>query len=160
VPPSQGSAELRSRDFSRFPFPRTNFRGLLNRPRVHNTPVHIKLLREGTQGWRTKREYPKPEVAAHMMKFSDTLFELKPGELIPDWVRDPVDHGHVAFAILNLPLGPDEEEEGPGLPPGMPPGFMQPGMLAGGFGIQIGPVTTVGQVLADMGLAPGGVPPP
>jgi hypothetical protein len=128
---------------------------LLNRPRIHHTPIHPKPPQEKFEGWTTKREYPKPKVAEHMIKFCDGFSKLKLEERTADWAEDALDHGHVAFAFLNLPFEPEEEGEGPGLPPGMPPSFM-----AGGFGIQIGPVTTVGQVLADMGLPPGGGPPP
>jgi hypothetical protein len=96
-----------------------------------------------------------------MIKFSDTVFTLKAEERTRELADDALDHGHLAYAVLNLPFDSEEEGDDPGLPPGfLPPGFPPPGLLAGGIGIQIGPVTTVGQVLADMGMAPGGNPPP
>ncbi|KAI4755367.1 hypothetical protein E4T52_08287 [Aureobasidium sp. EXF-3400] len=143
-----GKAELRSKNFGRSKTSCVNFQGLLSRPRVHNTPVHIKPPREALQGWTTKRKDLKPEVAAHMIEYTDRISKSKFAERSPALAEEALNHGHVAPVILNLLLEPEEMQEGPALPPGMPPGF-----LAGGFGIQVGPVTTVGQVLADMGMS-------
>ncbi|KAG9703407.1 hypothetical protein KCU69_g5942, partial [Aureobasidium melanogenum] len=115
-----GEAEPWKKDFGRFSFPCINFQGLLNSPRIHNTPVHPRPLRGIHHGWAPKQGFPKPEVAAHM-----------------------------THAFLNLPREP-EEEGGPGIPPGFPQGI---------FGIEVGPVTTVGEFFASMGM-PNGPPPP
>ena len=137
-------------------FPCANFQGLLASPRVYNTPVYPKPPREIFRGWTTKQEFPKPEVAANMTKFVDDFCKLKPEERVSNWTGDGLHHGHIANVFLNLLREPDEEEEEDlDLPPGFPPGILPPGFLAGGFGIQVGPVSTVGQVLAGMGI-PGG----
>ncbi|KAG9697863.1 hypothetical protein KCU95_g5300, partial [Aureobasidium melanogenum] len=144
-----GEAEPWKRDFGRFSFPCINFQGLLNRSRIHSTPVHPRPLRGTHHGWATKQGFPKPDVAADMMKFVDDFSKLKPEERTHEWTDKALDHGHFASAFLNLPREPEEVGD-----PGMPPDFPQ-----GIFGIQVGPVTTVGELFASMGM-PNGPPPP
>ncbi|KAG9593527.1 hypothetical protein KCU97_g6057, partial [Aureobasidium melanogenum] len=144
-----GEAEPWKNDFGRFSFPCINFQGLLNSPRIHNTPVHPIPPRGVPQGWATKQGFPKPEVAAHMTQYVDDFSKLKFEERTHDWTDKALDHGHFASAFLNLPREP-EEEGGPGMPPGLPAGI---------FGIEAGPVTTVGEFFASMGM-PNGPPPP
>ncbi|KAH0291789.1 hypothetical protein M436DRAFT_62890 [Aureobasidium namibiae CBS 147.97] len=151
-----GEAELRSNNFGSFPISCVNFQGLLNRPRLHKTLSKPKPPREAFQGWAFPRDFPKPEVAAHMTKFSDDIVKLKFEERNPGLAEDALDHGHVPFVVLNFPREPEEE---PDLPPGFPPGILPPGLLAGGFGIQVGPVTTLGALMGNMGM-PGGAPQP
>ncbi|KAG9516178.1 hypothetical protein KCU93_g9230, partial [Aureobasidium melanogenum] len=139
-----GEAEPWKRDFGRFSFPCINFQGLLNSPRIHNTPIHPRPPRGSHHGWATKQGFPKPEVAAHMTEFVDDFSKLKFEERTHDWTDKALDHGHFANAFLNLPREPEEDD------PGMPPGI---------FGIQVGPVTTVGELFASMGM-PNGPPPP
>ncbi|KAG9724208.1 hypothetical protein KCU73_g13488, partial [Aureobasidium melanogenum] len=79
-----------------------------------------------------------------MTEFVDDFSKLKFEERTHDWTDKALDHGHFANAFLNLPREPEEDD------PGMPPGI---------FGIQVGPVTTVGELFASMGM-PNGPPPP
>ncbi|KAH0276458.1 hypothetical protein KCU91_g3846, partial [Aureobasidium melanogenum] len=144
-----GEAEPWKKDFGRFSFPCINFQGLLNSPRIHNTPVHPTTPRGVLQGWATKQGFPEPEVAAHMTQYVDDFSKLKFEERTHDWTDKALDHGHFASAFLNLPREP-EEEGGPGMPPGFPADI---------FGIEVGPVTTVGEFFASMGM-PNGPPPP
>jgi hypothetical protein len=63
-----------------------------------------------------------------MIKFSDTVFTLKAEERTRELADDALDHGHLAYAVLNLPFDSEEEGHDPGLPPGfLPPGFLPPG---------------------------------
>jgi hypothetical protein len=128
-----------------------NSRGLLNRPRVLNTPVHLSPPREDLQDWATKREYPKPKVAKHMIKFFDDFSKLKLAERTDEWGDENFIHSHVAFAFPNPPHEPEEEDDDPGFPPGFPPS----GVVAGGI-IQVGAVTTLGQLMGQMGMPGGG----
>lgn len=153
-----------SDDFGRFKSPYVNFQRLLGRPLVYNTTMHPRSPREKVRGWTTKREFPKPEVAARMIEFSDDSPKLKFKERAAFWSEVAHDHGHITFAVLNLPREPgeeqaEEEEEAPGMLPGWPPGMLPLDVLAGAIGIQIGPVGTLGGLLGNMGM-PGGVPPP
>ncbi|KAK6003182.1 hypothetical protein QM012_001027 [Aureobasidium pullulans] len=143
-----GEAEPWKKGFGRFPFPCINFQGLLNSPRIYNTPVDPKPPRRTVQGWATKQGFPKPEVAAHMIQFVDDFSKLKFEERTHDWIDKALDRGHFASAFLNLPREPEESD--PDLPPGFPQGI---------FGIEVGPVTTVGELFASMGMPNGPSPP-
>lgn len=83
-----------------------------------------------------------------MTEFVDDFSKLKPEERTRERTDKALDHGHFASAFLNLPREPEEDD------PGMPPGFPQ-----GIFGIEVGPVTTVGELFASMGM-PNSPPPP
>ena len=129
----QGEVQPWNSNFGCFEEPCVDFQGLLNRPRIHNSRVHTKPPFEAYQGWTTKREFPKPEIAAHITKFSDDIVKLKFEERSPELAEDALDHGHVAFAVLNFPREPEPEAEGPELPPGMLPPGMPHGILPPGI---------------------------
>jgi hypothetical protein len=145
--------------------PVINFQGLLNRPRIHNTRVHIKSPRQNLKGWTTKQEFPRPEMVASMVKYVDDFSKTKPAERDQAW-NDPSIDGHIAIAFLNLPF----EEEHPVPPPELTPFFAEVNGVAmlgdmsmvmpGGF--LSGGVLPAGVFPAGMspgGVFPGGVPP-
>lgn len=82
-----------------------------------------------------------------MTEFVDAFSKLKLEERTHDWTDKTLDNGHFTSAFLNLPREPEDDGD-------MPPGFPQ-----GAFGIQVGPVTTLGEIFASMGM-PNGPPPP
>ncbi|KAI5272960.1 hypothetical protein E4T47_03707 [Aureobasidium subglaciale] len=101
-----GKVEARKADFGRFAFPCINFQGLLTRPRIHNIHVDVKPPRVTLQGWTTKQDHPKAEVAAHMLKFVDDFAKLKFEERTLEKAQEALDHGHDVVAFLNLPREP------------------------------------------------------
>ncbi|KAI4731343.1 hypothetical protein E4T49_00954 [Aureobasidium sp. EXF-10728] len=123
-----GQVEPFKADFGRFSAPRANFQGLLNRSRIHNTPIQPRPPHEHFQGWESKPKFPKAELAAHIVKFADDFAKLRPEERTQGWAdHHALDCGHVAFAFLNLPYDHEEEEEED---TGMPPFFAEFGEVA------------------------------